>query len=214
MRKYLLVLFVLGFLIGCSSKEAVEEEETSEQAQQEAVVAEEEEKEPETETKPEDVKPEKKEDLKVVPEEKEEKAELKKEKEKEEAETLPDSVDVIYMTRPGDYLTKIALNEYGRTSVWRKIWDWNYEKIGDNPDLIFPYQEYDLKKPREVAKPVKYDVYDYTVEPGETLWSIARNEYGNNYAWVVILRDNFDLLGDDYDTLEPGTELKLRTKLY
>jgi nucleoid-associated protein YgaU len=216
MRKYLIVLVVLGFLIGCSSKEAVEEADVSEQAQQDTVVTEEEEKDVKTETEPTAVKPEEKEkaELKAVPE-KDKKAELKKdEKKKEEKEALPDSVNVIYMTRPGDFLTKIAVNEYGRVSVWRKIWDWNYEKIGDNPDLIFPYQEYDLKKPREVAKPVKYDLYDYTVEPGETLWSIANKEYGNNYAWVVILRDNFDLLGNDYDTLEPGTTLKLRTKLY
>lgn len=215
MRKYLIVLFVFGFLIGCSSKEVVEEAETSEQAQQDTVVAQEEEKPSEAvaETKPvnkeetERKQVKKETEIKTVPE----KAVVEK---KATPVTLPDSVNVIYMTRPGDYLTKIALNEYGRASVWRMIWNWNYEKIGDNPDRIYPYQEYDLKKPREVAKPVKFDVYDYTVGAGETLWSIAEKEYGNNYAWVVILRDNFDLLGNDYDTLKPGVVLKLRSKLY
>lgn len=220
MRKYLLVLFVLGFLIGCSSKEAIEEAETTEQAQQDTVVAQE-------EGKPAEAVVETKVEKETVPE----KAVVEQEavvETKAEIETVPekvvekkatpismsDSVNVIYMTRPGDYLTKIALNEYGRASVWRMIWNWNYEKIGDNPDIIFPFQEYDLKKPREVAKPVKYDLYDYTVAQGETLWSIAEKEYGNNYAWVVILRDNYDKLGNEYNTLKPGTVLQLRTKLY
>ncbi|MGC9512279.1 MAG: LysM peptidoglycan-binding domain-containing protein [Fidelibacterota bacterium] len=208
MRKYLLVLFVLGFLIGCSSKEAIEEAETTEQAQQDTVVAQEEEKPAEPVAEQEAViEKETEKEIETVPE----KAVVEK---KATPVSMPDSVNVIYMTRPGDYLTKIALNEYGRASVWRMIWNWNYEKIGDNPDVIFPYQEYDLKKPREVAKPVKYDLYDYTVAQGETLWSIAEKEYGNNYAWVVILRDNYNKLGDDYDTLEPGTVLQLRTKLY
>jgi len=208
MRKYLLVLFVLGFLIGCSSKEAIEEAETTEQAQQDTVVAKEEEKPAEPVAEQEAViEKEAEKEIETVPE----KAVVEK---KATPVSMPDSVNVIYMTRPGDYLTKIALNEYGRASVWRMIWNWNYEKIGDNPDVIFLYQEYDLKKPREVAKPVKYDLYDYTVAQGETLWSIAEKEYGNNYAWVVILRDNYNKLGNDYDTLEPGTVLQLRTKLY
>ena len=208
MRKYLLVMFVLGFLIGCSSKEVIEEVETSEQAQQDTVVAQEEEKPAESVVEKEVVKEtETEKEIETVSE----KVVVEK---KVTPVSLPDSVNVIYMTRPGDYLTKIALNEYGRASVWRMIWNWNYEKIGDNPDVIYPYQEYDLKKPREVAKPVKYDFYNYTVGKGETLWSIAQKEYGNNYAWVVILRDNFDKLGNDYNTLEPGTVLQLRTKLY
>ncbi|MDD3807807.1 MAG: LysM peptidoglycan-binding domain-containing protein [Candidatus Marinimicrobia bacterium] len=216
MRKYLVPLLVLGLLIGCSSKEAVEEAKEVESVQQDTVVAVHVEKPAVTEpvvTEPVVTEPEKpieepqKAEIKVVPE----KVEIEKEP---TPVTLADSVVVIYMTRPGDYLTKIALNEYGRASVWRMIWNWNYEKIGNNPDLIYPYQEYDLKKPREIAKPVKFDWYDYRVSEGETLWSIAKKEYGNNYAWVVILRDNFEMLGNDYDILKPGMVLKLRTKLY
>jgi len=213
MRKILIVLFVLGLMIGCSSKEALEDvsEETT-QPQEEVVVEDSKALEPKTVTVVEEKpkKPEvKKEDVKTLPAVKEKEA-----PKRETVVSLSDSVNVIYMTRPGDYLTKIALNEYGRASVWRMIWNWNYEKIGDNPNRIYPYQEYDLKKPRELAKPVKYDLYDYVVNEGESLWSIANKEYGNNYSWVVILRDNFDLLGNNYDILEPGMVLKLRTRLY
>ncbi len=221
MRKILFVLLVLGLMIGCSSKEAIDEVSQEATQPQEEVVAEETKAiKPETVAVAEDkpvaaVKPEiKKEDVKTLPAVKEKDAPKIEEPKKETAVSLSDSINVIYMTRPGDYLTKIALNEYGRASVWRMIWNWNYEKIGENPNRIYPYQEYDLKKPRELAKPVKYDLYDYVVNEGESLWSIANKEYGNNYSWVVILRDNFDLLGNNYDVLEPGMVLKLRTRLY
>jgi len=127
---------------------------------------------------------------------------------------LPDSVTVMYMAKPNDWLSKIAISEYGEVSMWRSIWKWNYEEIGDNPNLIYPYKELNLKKPREEAKEIEYELVDYTVKQGETLWSIAKDEYGNNYAWIVILRDNYDLIGNNPDSVDPGTILKLRTKLY
>ena len=52
------------------------------------------------------------------------------------------------------------------------------------------------------------------VKKDDTLWSIAKEEYGNNLAWIVILRDNYDALHADYDNLVENTVLKLRTKLY
>lgn len=131
-----------------------------------------------------------------------------------EVVTTGDSVDVMYMVRPNDYLIKIAKNEYGVAWMWKRIYAWNRDKIGDNPDLIYPFNEFLLKKPRETARPVEYEFYDYEVKPGETLWSIAGKEYGNNYAWIVILHDNADVLNFDLEKLPPGTVLKLRTKLW
>ncbi|HDR04597.1 MAG TPA: LysM peptidoglycan-binding domain-containing protein [Candidatus Marinimicrobia bacterium] len=130
------------------------------------------------------------------------------------AASLQDSIDVMYMIKPNDYLVKIAINEYGRPTMWRKIWNWNYEVIGDNPNLIYPYRELALKKPIEYANKVEFSWYDYTVRKDDTLWSIAKKEYDNNLAWIVILRDNYDEIGDSYNTLRENTTLKLRTKLY
>jgi len=128
--------------------------------------------------------------------------------------TPGDSIDVMYMVRPNDYLIKIAKNEYGVAWMWRQIYKWNIDKIGDNPDLIYPFNEFLLKKPKDKANPVEYDFYDYVVKSGESLWSIAEKEYGNNYAWIVILHDNADKLDFDLRKLQPGTVLKLRTKLW
>ncbi len=54
---------------------------------------------------------------------------------------------------------------------------------------------------------------DYTVKEGETLWCIAKKLYGNSYAWVVLLRDNMEVVGEDYNALTAGTVLNVRTEL-
>ncbi len=126
-------------------------------------------------------------------------------------EAVDEAVWTKYMIQPNDYLMKIALEQYGVVSMWREIWDWNKEMIGDNPDIIYPYEELDLLKEGAVEKELSYE--DYTVDKGESLWTIAKDLYGNSYAWVVILRDNMEVVGEDYNVLTPGTVLKVRTEL-
>lgn len=130
------------------------------------------------------------------------------------AVTEDDTIEIFYMVKPNDWLSKIAKNEYGDQSKWKMIYKWNKKKIGNNPNLIFPYHEFLLKKEKQNANPLTYEFYEYTVQANETLWSIAGKEYDNNYAWIVILRDNATQLGSDLDNINPGTVLKLRTKLY
>ncbi len=127
-------------------------------------------------------------------------------------EAVQEAVWTKYMIQPGDYLMKIALEEYGVVTMWREIWDWNKELVGDNPDLIYPYDELNLLKDGNVEEK-EVEVYDYTVKEGETLWCIAKKLYGNNYAWVVLLRDNMEVVGEDYDSLSAGTVLKVRKDL-
>lgn len=131
-----------------------------------------------------------------------------------EVVSAEDSIDVFYMVQPGDFLSLIAKNEYGKIAMWKMIYKWNRKKIGPNPDLIYPFHEFLLKKPKEIAEPLEYDYYEYTVKQNESLWSIAGTQYNNNYAWIVILRDNADVLGSDLQNIPPGTVLKLRSKLF
>jgi len=175
----------LLLFVSCG-KEAVKEEEVVEQ-------------EPQVEKKQE--------------KEKEEKETQQKEKKQvEEAMKALDEMD--YMIKPHDWLSKIAKRQYGEIDMWEKIYSWNKEKIGDNPDLIYPFHELLLKNvPKDRAKPLEYDYYTYTVKDNESLWSIAETEYDNPYAWIVILRDNADKIGSDINNLDPGVNLKLRTKL-
>ena len=127
---------------------------------------------------------------------------------------LTDSVWVDYMIKPGDYLSLIAYNEYGNANVWRDIYNWNQEMIGDDPDRIFPYNELDLKKPRNMAVEFTYEHYIHTVVGGETLWSIAQKEYGDSYAWVVLFWDNEQMINQNDGKLYPGMKLKIRTSLW
>ena len=119
-----------------------------------------------------------------------------------------------YMIKPGDWLSKISQEYYDNIDKWEKIYSWNKEKIGDNPDVIQPFREIILKNvPQKNANPLDYNFYKYTVKSGESLISIAKKEYGNPYAWIIILKDNADVIGQNINMLMVGTVLNLRTKL-
>ncbi len=126
----------------------------------------------------------------------------------------PDRGSYLYMIRHNDYLVKIATNEYGNPNEWRSIYSWNLERIGDDPNLIYPYHELELRKPENEI--IRWD-YDYTihiVEQGETLWSIAGDAYGDEIAWIVIFWDNEETLDSNAGRLKPGMELRIRTELW
>jgi len=93
-----------------------------------------------------------------------------------------------YLVQPGEWLSTIALAEYGDTTKWHHIYAWNRQKIGDNPDFIYPYIVLQLRLPTEYAGTTQY--IQHTVKAGESLWSIAASEYGDGRAWVLIYHDN------------------------
>lgn len=126
----------------------------------------------------------------------------------------PDSAAYWYMIRPNDYLTKIAYKEYGNPFEWRRIYSWNRDRIGDNPNLIYPYHELQLYKPEDEVHEWDYDYLIHVVVSGETLWSIAADEYGDSIAWIVIFWDNEDTLNSNAGRIKPGMELRIRTELW
>jgi len=195
----LAIVLSVFMLIGCGSKEVVDD--TAEPVAQEAPVVEEPVVEEPVVEPAEEVVEETAEETaeEVLPE--------------EVAQPVEDSLWVKYMIQPNDYLTKIALQEYGVVTMWRTIWDWNMDVIGDDPDLIYPFEELSLKKASYEAEPRDIEYVDYTVEEGESLWCIAEKLYGNSYAWIVIMRDNLDVLGNDYNSITPGMVLKIRSEL-
>lgn len=199
---FVVIILSVFMLIGCGGKEAVDD--TAEPVEQEAPVVDE---------------PPVAEETVVTPEEEEEVVEEATEDTAEEvlpeevAEPVKDSLWVKYMIQPNDYLTKIALQEYGVVTMWRTIWDWNLDVVGDDPDLIYPFEELSLKKASYEAEPEEIEYVDYTVEEGENLWCISKKLYGNSYAWIIIMRDNLDVLGNDYNSITPGMVLKIRSDI-
>ena len=118
-----------------------------------------------------------------------------------------------YMVEPGDYLIKIAKKEYGDFKLWKYIYEWNKEQIGDNPNVIYPYHFFDLQKERLAAKTADASYFDYVVQPGDNLWNIAGRQYGDAKSWIILLQDNEESIKASAGILSPGMVLKLRDKL-
>ena len=118
-----------------------------------------------------------------------------------------------YMVEPGDFLVKIAKKEYGDFKLWKYIYEWNKEQIGDNPNVIYPYHFFNLQKERLKAKTFEPTYSDYVVQPGDNLWSIAGKQYGDSKSWIILLWDNEDSIKSTSGILSPGMVLKLREKL-
>ena len=125
-----------------------------------------------------------------------------------------DSTAYSYIIRPNDYLTKIAFKEYGNPNEWRNIYRWNKVRIGDDPNLIYPYRDLDLYKPAAQIVEMPFDYIVHTVVSGENLWNIAGTEYKDERAWIVIFWDNEELLTLNDGLLKPGMDLRIRTRLW
>ena len=126
---------------------------------------------------------------------------------------FPDFAWEKYMVEPGDFLVKIAKKEYGDFKLWKYIYEWNKEQIGDNPNVIYPYHFFDLQKERLAAKTADASYFDYVVQPGDNLWNIAGRQYGDAKSWIILLQDNEESIKASAGILSPGMVLKLRDKL-
>ena len=117
-----------------------------------------------------------------------------------------------YMIVPGDFLIKIAESEYGNFRRWREIYTWNEEKIGGNPNLIYPYHYLTLRRENKVEE-FKPGFSEYEVSSGETLWDIAGKLYGDPVAWIILYLDNADRLNGNSNFLDPGMRLQVRDSI-
>ena len=112
-----------------------------------------------------------------------------------------------YLVQPGDWLSKIAFAAYGDTTYWHRVYAWNRAKIGDNPDMLYPYVVLQLRKVSPYYGEQRY--HRHIVQPGETLWSIADSEYGDPKAWVLIFSDNRGVI-HGLGNIPVGQSLRIR----
>ncbi len=132
-----------------------------------------------------------------------------------EPEPEPVTEDMLYMIQPQDYLLDLCDQFYGDSTKWKDVYKWNNILSKTNPNLIYPFEEITFKNLKKgTIDPLDYEYYTYTVKPFDTLWSIAKKEYNNPLAWIIIVRDNRDVLGTDANLFQPGLKLKLRTKVF
>ncbi|MFQ5676822.1 MAG: LysM peptidoglycan-binding domain-containing protein, partial [bacterium] len=108
-----------------------------------------------------------------------------------------------YTVSRGDYLWKISRNQYGDGIQWYRIYSFNRDQIGDNPDLIYP--ERVLKIHRENAPG------EYLVGPGDNLAKIAGSMavMGDPTKWRQLYEANKNIVGDDPGLIYPHTVLKI-----
>jgi len=64
-------------------------------------------------------------------------------------------------------------------------------------------------KPAGGDAPATSQTSTYTIQPGDSLWDIARNHLGDGSRWHEIYNLNSDLIGDNPALIHPGTEIKL-----
>lgn len=104
----------------------------------------------------------------------------------------------IYLTKQGDYLWKIAEESYGSGYNAYDIAQAN--NISD-PNIIYSGTSLILPKvaPKQPTKgeiapimteQVTLTAAKYTVQPGDYLWKIALEAYGDGFAWVRIAKVN------------------------
>jgi len=141
-----------------------------------------------------------------------------------------------YTIQPNDNLWKVSEKVYGNGRYFKAIYEHNKIKLPDPDRLVAgteiavpppgiledrypalcPKQRKSvLVKPREVPASAQAPVAGsrgadvYVVAEGDTLFDIARYELGKAARWGEIYELNRDLLGEDFDYLQPGLELKM-----
>jgi phage tail protein X len=117
---------------------------------------------------------------------------------------------VIYVVKPGDTLSEIALWFYGNGTepYWRRIYNANKSVIGNDPNVIKPGELIKIPFP-----PIIPPNHKYTVKPGDTLSNIALHFYGDGTepAWRKIYDANRSLISADPNLIKPGEPLTIPT---
>ncbi len=137
----------------------------------------------------------------------------------------------IYTVQPDDNFWRISQKLYGTGAYFKALFEHNRAQFpraeqmraGDvisapsaealserYPDLVAS----SVRNRRQQAQPVSRAARQdgrrvYIVQQGDTLFDIARAELGRAVRWAEIYELNRDVLGEDIENLQPGTELIL-----
>lgn len=139
-----------------------------------------------------------------------------------------------YVVRQKDSLRAIAQEFYGDERRWPVIYNANRQIIGGDPDRLpigikLNIPGVSVAQPNPVApapqpialppaapapQPIPLppaappaSAITYLVAPGDSLWSIAFQLYGDHSKWVLLYEANRAIIGPNPDLLAPGTRL-------
>lgn len=116
------------------------------------------------------------------------------------------------LVRPGDTLSHLAWRHAHRAQAWPALWAANQDRV-PNPHWIHPGQRLRLpwgpSQGGGWARPGTRRGAWVWVQPGDTLWAIAKRSYGTGLAWRRIQALNRKRLGAP-EALRPGLLLRVR----
>ncbi|MBX9689617.1 MAG: LysM peptidoglycan-binding domain-containing protein [Candidatus Obscuribacterales bacterium] len=114
-----------------------------------------------------------------------------------------------YTVQHGDNLWDIARKQLGDGSRWTEIYKLNSDVIGSNPHLI--HGGLDLKMPGADSTQITdaSAAGDYTVQPGDNLWDIAKGKLGDGSRWGEIYDANKAVIGQNPSLIYSGTHLQM-----
>ena len=143
-----------------------------------------------------------------------------------QADSESESQEGQYTVMPGDSLWTIAEKVYGSGFDWTKIRDANELELNaygqptveigqvlNIPDSAAVAQlpsdsqsgagntgdESDVAGVEEIRETPSTAIQTYTVQHGDTLWSIAENVYGDGHKWELIKNDPHNQIGQQPD---------------
>ena len=102
----------------------------------------------------------------------------------------------IWLSELGSETEKRVISEiFVKNSTWNEndIWDYLFGEENGILTASFSEEEDNI----------------YTVQKGDSLWSIAEREFGDGMYWVKLYEVNRDVIGENPDLLRVGTELDL-----
>lgn len=136
-----------------------------------------------------------------------------------------------YTVQPDDNFWRISQRLYGTGAYFKALYEHNRAKfpradhmragdVIDSPSAQVLAERYpdlvasSVRNRRAPAQPVAQSTRQdgrrvYIVQHGDTLFDIARAELGRAVRWAEIYELNRDVLGEDIENLQPGTELVL-----
>jgi nucleoid-associated protein YgaU len=107
-----------------------------------------------------------------------------------------------YAVQHGDSLWGIAQNKLGSGMHWHDLYHLNSDVLGSNPNMIFSGTQ--LKLPDMASQLGKY-----VVKPGDSLWTIAKNQLGDGSRWTEIYKANASIIGESPRLIVPGQQLSM-----
>jgi nucleoid-associated protein YgaU len=116
---------------------------------------------------------------------------------------------VRHVVQPGDTLSGIALRELGSASLWPTIYYANRDQLV-NPNWLRVGTV--LKIPRTSAAMAAAGARVHVVQPGDTLWAIAKQHLGNPTHWPKVYAVNRHIIRNPW-LIYPGQRVILPVRV-